>query len=525
LKEVEIKHDESSTAILGQAQRIQYYDIDPFMTANPTESAMNFTKSSLTRAVDLVFKPGSSKILLLRLLPRDAGEVRASNVLLKIQEKAFKFDMRIPLLERAPAPPWWLPVAETLRRQKLDLDQFCSLTVLPKPPKLRISLLRFPRTFYIDEMAEIRIYLQNEESDSADAKLSVSLSGGRDATPVLHMDPPPLDSETLSTTESAGSDTNSAIGEIPPGGTLERSVFFRAIAGAVELNLVVRTDYFLLSDPETPIMIQLKEKVHITAPFEVSYEFAPQIGVDPWPSYFVVDESDNPYQGLSQSWSAIAKATSFAVETLGIRNITLETTDIKFAARCITKAADNPPADVHVEPAQLTMRSFHIEAQKGDLEDRRSGLIGLQLQITWYRPEDSLKLTTTTLLVPALSIPFGEPRVLCTAHLVPGDPFLVNVTYRLENPSAHLLNFSVTMETSDEFAFTGPKAQLVQLVPLGRTDVKYTLIPFRQQAWIHPYLRVTDTGFGQELKVYASGGCRNEKKAIAIWVEGDSADE
>jgi hypothetical protein len=91
----------------------------------------------------------------------------------------------------------------------------------------------------------------------------------------------------------------------------------------------------------------------------------------------------------------------------------------------------------------------------------------------------------------------------------------------LENPSTHLLSFSVSMETSDEFAFSGPKVKVLQLVPLSRAEIRYNLMPFAQGLWVHPYLRVTDTGFGQELKVVAVEGCQNDKKAVAVWIDAE----
>ena len=516
LKEVEITHDKGSTANIKHSELVHYFEMDP-------ETLPNSGKLATTMTADLTFKPGEVKILSLKLLPREAGEVQASSVLLKIREATFDFDIRIPLRERASAPPWWIWKGDTLTRRKLDLDRCYALTILPKPPKLRVSLPHVPRTFYVDEIAEIAVHLLNEEEDKADLKLSVLLSGTRDAVPMVHLDLAPGESEATIAAESTSSVSDITIGTMSPQDKAQRSIFFRAIATHMDLYLVVRVDYYLLSDPETPIQVYLKEKIHVTAPFEGAFEFIPSIRRDRWPSYFIIDDDPTTLlKGLSQSWTVLSKVTSFATDTLGIRDIQLETTDVKFAAKCEIEEAEHQLDVVELEPNQRIDRLFKVETQKADLEDRRGGIANLQLKILWHRQEALSKQNTTTLLVPSLALTFGEPRVLCAAQNVPGSPHLVNVTYVLENPSAHLLNFSVTMETSDEFAFSGFKAKVLQLVPLSRAEIKYTLVPFRQQTWIHPYLRVTDTGFGQELKIHASKGCRTEKKAIAIWVEEGS---
>ena len=77
------------------------------------------------------------------------------------------------------------------------------------------------------------------------------------------------------------------------------------------------------------------------------------------------------------------------------------------------------------------------------------------------------------------------------------------------------------MDTSEEFAFSGPKNVSVQLVPLSRYSHRYTLLPFVKGVWISPHFRVYDTYFQKTLKVNATEGMRSDKKGVSIWVDSD----
>lgn len=525
LKPLEIFNDTGASASIESSQELLYYELNSLASASISASVIGTLKSPSSLNANLTFHPGTKKIFSFKVLPREAGEIQAQNMVMKIRQDAFNFDMCIPLRTiHAIPPPWYAPRDNSsLARHTLDLEQSGSLTVLPKPPKLRISPTKSTKTFYVDEMVEIAVQLLNEEDSTADVKLNIALLGPeKESLPALYLNQPPRNSEPVSSIDQESQLNEQVVGEIPAGRTAERSVFFRALRGGSNLTLVIAADYNLVSDPETPIHVQWKEHIHIVTPFELSYEFLPQLRSDPWPSYFVIDSSaTDKIHGITQSWRTSAKATSLATQTLMIETMHLKSTELKSAARCSVVEADTSSTKpTALEPNQCIQRCFAIDAQKADLDDRRTAAIGLELEITWHRHDESSKRTTSKLPVPALAVPFGEPRVLCIAQRVPGSmPVLVNVTYVLENPSAHFLTFSVTMETSDEFAFSGPKAKVVQLVPISRASVQYTLIPLRQGVWIHPYLRVTDTGFGQELKVHAAEGCRSEKKAVAIWVE------
>ncbi len=77
------------------------------------------------------------------------------------------------------------------------------------------------------------------------------------------------------------------------------------------------------------------------------------------------------------------------------------------------------------------------------------------------------------------------------------------------------------METSDDFAFSGPKATTLTLLPVTRKTVRYNIYPLVRGKWILPRLRVLDTGFRQVLRVVGTGGMRSEKMGASVWVDGE----
>jgi hypothetical protein len=113
----------------------------------------------------------------------------------------------------------------------------------------------------------------------------------------------------------------------------------------------------------------------------------------------------------------------------------------------------------------------------------------------------------------------GEPRVLAT--MTPSKTLLsfFHLDYILENPSMHFLTFTMTMEASDQCAFSGPKTLAVQLVPVSRHTVRYNLLCTGSAKWIQPQLVVVDSYFNKTLRVLPTEGMRGDKKGILVRVD------
>lgn len=182
----------------------------------------------------------------------------------------------------------------------------------------------------------------------------------------------------------------------------------------------------------------------------------------------------------------------------------------------------------HHTPCPL---SFIFDLTKRDMDDRRNATVHPVIVIRWRRETASgdIQSCRTILGMPPVTLATMEPRVLAsrstiTLDRVPSthesvsakpttehsddatedeadattrqskaetkrraerDTFekdrgqeAIALDFMLENPSAHHLTFSLGMDSSEEFAFAGPKARDISLTPLSRREVKYVIYPF-----------------------------------------------
>lgn len=270
--------------------------------------------------------------------------------------------------------------------------------------------------------------------------------------------------------------------------------------------------------------------MHFIRPFEAAFECKPQISQRPWPSYFHISEQtqaeivhleQDPFaEGISQDWSMSAEITSFASHVLIIESIELQVQAIHEKAVCrISHNPANTSEPITLSPSNIHSRTFNLDLQKLSLDDRLTTYFNLELTLTWRRDFPSSPSATVLLPAPELVIPFGEPRVLASIEPGTSKPSLVNLHYTIENPSMHVLSFSVSMDASEDFAFSGPKATAVQLIPLSRYSITYRLLPFVRGKWISPQIKVLDVHWNKLLKPIATGDLKNDRRGVLIWVD------
>lgn len=483
----------------------------------------------LVGSADLALAPDERICLCFDHVPRDAGDLEVTSITLYVGEKDYDIELIITEDDDINQEASWVSSPSGLSQKRLRAGRSNIVKILPKPPKLKIELPDLAPTYFTDESIPINILITNEEEDEADVTLDIRIVDPPGQTPEMKWistdDDNPLEHK-ISRLPSK------YIGNIATSVDQMSRFCIQATSEGAEYLLEIRASYHLFSDPETPITKTHSAKVLIKLPFEAIYTFLPLLSSEAWPSYFDIDDSDkrpprettNPEiaRGLAQRWSLTSRIASLADVVLCIDGVEPCLIGIHENAMCrISPATGSSPSLSSISPNDLQERIFVIEAQKLDVEDRQPTFLDIQLRITWRRRGAAGSSNVTSLAVSELVIPFGEPRVLASARNGEAPSGIVSLDYVIENPSMYTLNFSLTMETSEEFAFSGVKNVSVQLVPLSRHTVQYNLMPLVKGQWITPQFRVFDTHFRKTLKVNATEGMRTEAEGVQVWVNTD----
>lgn len=500
----------------------------------------SLSPSAYSGQCDLTFAPGVTKALMFKFTPRDSGDVEAVSISLSLQEKDFDFEVLVADPELLHQDFLWVKSIAGPLKKKLGSESSNLLKIVPKPPKMRIEFPSIKTSYFTNEQVAIDIHISNRESEDADTVVEVALLGNSKIFPDLSWSSEgPLSDTVVQNIFDEGSNhyngklSSVSIGKLLTVETRKNKVSLQIGAQPVEYVLKVGVLYRLLSDPDTLIAKTVEIDIIVINPFEANYSFIPKINRDLWPSYFSMgDDIDNGSEhnqkgklvakGLSQTWALTAKIGSFGTEPIVIGGVSLQLLHGLDDVSC--KILSDPAAvqgEAVIKPDDIQKRKFDLELRKHSLEDGKATALYLQLEIKWRRESPHAMSTTTYLTIPEILIPFGEPRVLAAARKEPRKTGIIHLEYIIENPSMYVLEFNLTMETSEEFAFSGVKTTSLQLIPLSRHTVWYNLLPLVTGTWISPQFRVVDLHFNKTLKIHATEGIKNDVRGILIWVDED----
>ncbi|EDN04108.1 conserved hypothetical protein [Histoplasma mississippiense (nom. inval.)] len=502
-------------------------------------------------ATNLSFGPKQTRAFNLVSVPREPGEAQVASITLRIEQENFDLSCVISEQNRDESV-WWRmgkqgPIA---RRTGKDRDTSVS-RILPKPPKVRISTPRSRNHYYTDEKVVLDVQIDNDEDEAAEVDVEIKLFGYTETSATFSwINETASDSiaaedaspSSLDTPIEGGSSTLSkrrTVGTLACGASRTLSILFTNTTLPLDYEVEISAFYHLVSDVETKIFKTVSLDLSFIRPFEANYEFLPRIHPAPWPDFFHYDDSpsedseeqEQKHNGLQQLWCLNSKIVSFALEPLIIEEVNVSLLGITAGNICRigTETLKSPEAPT-IGPEGLRESEFTMEIQRLALNNRQPSTLNLALDIRWRRPDDdnndqqsssSSQSTISTLPIPRFLVPLVEPRVL--AHTTPSTtlPGFLHLDYTLENPSMHFLTFNITMEASDQFAFHGPKATTLQLVPLSRHTVRYNLLANVRGKWIQPQLAVVDSYFNKTLRVLPTEGMMGDKKGILVWVDAD----
>ncbi|KAK3056283.1 hypothetical protein LTR09_002790 [Extremus antarcticus] len=424
-----------------------------------------------------------------------------------------------------------------LERALAPYADVTSVKVLPKPPKVKMHVLRTAREYYTDETIRIGLELRNEEIEAVGGSISAAFPGESEESLPLQW----LDEKSDGTTGDNFQDPRETqvvhnIDQIPVAGTFKVVLFAKAPAYALSTEVLIELQYTLASEKQTTLKKTLTAIVNIVLPFEVKFSFGPLLHQDPWPSYFNpgAEGEDDQATGISQSWRLSSQISSLASSDLILHEVQPVIDTVFGESRA--DVVDVKPIDVLTfGPGQSEPFTFEIGTQKQSLDDRRPTSLESTLAVTWSRKDDEDNKVTTYVPVPRLTLPVSEPRVLCTiVDAQPEHEYDATLQYHIENPSTHFLTFAVTMEATEYFAFSGPKYRTLSLAPLSRYRVAYRISLQEHEddqsarkpkddngRWIWPAFQVIDSYYQKTLRVHPGGsGVRfDEKQNISVFVK------
>lgn len=469
---------------------------------------------------NLTLQPTRRRLLEISLLAREAQVFSLSNLTINIETPKFNLTHEFEAGAIQSGPRWFVEQDGELESALLPHFDAKVINVLPKPPKMQIHIHGLRKQFYTDERIKLDIELVNEEAEAVHATASPKLIGTAGETVPFQW------------SDMDANETVRSIESMAASATQKAQLLIQAPPEPSNFTLTVDLRYTLASDTSTPLAKTVSVQLSFAPPFEAKFTFTPRLHTEQWPSLFdaaIKGSADAP-GGIPQLWSLGSQIACLATKPLKIEKLELQEHEAQDDVTC-SIAHPVQGEERSLKPAEKDISDFELTTRKLSLDDRRPSYLDLSLIIIWSHAansSDSLSPNITTIAVPRLTIPTSEPRVLCTSSNSSSES--ATVSYHLENPSTHFLTFALTMEASEDFAFSGPKYRNLSLAPLSRTSVEYRIFlhdASDEGVWVSPHLQVVDSYYQKNLRVHAGGkGVRSETagsgREIGVWIgEGE----
>lgn len=488
-------------------------------------------------SADLRLRPDQTRVLNVLIPLREADSFNTTGASITLGQQGAVLEYLYTRPTDIQARYWLLRSKGGITKKAISRAESTTVNVLPKPPKMQIRILNPKDQFFTNERVFLEVEAANEEDEEADANLNANVQD-ESGSPIRF-------SWHTNGEETPSNDSSSlSIGKIQAAGSSTYQLVLSPPSDPSTYTLAITVSYNLESSPDqdTPFSKTLTLDIPFVSPFEANYDFGPRLHLEEYPNFFSLPdistggpEGGRIPHGVEQRWCLTSRVASFASEPLVVESTSILVNKVTSNAVCLLdEPLDEPEAAITIEARGRADFPHIFNTRKFSLEDRRASALDMSLSIVWRRLNASPDTSTTTLLaVPNLTIPNAEPRVLCTVESRQPDADVLAMQYTLENPSMHFLNFTLTMEASDEFAFSGPKFRSVSVTPMSRVKVQFNLLVYDREDdekltisdgqrgyWIWPALRVMDPYFNRALRVQDGGPgvMTNERGDIGVWV-------
>ncbi|KAI9713919.1 MAG: hypothetical protein M1820_000649 [Bogoriella megaspora] len=544
LEQIHLGHNDSADAEdtkesgKSSVQKIDLVQID---RSGPLQSVQGYG--------NLILHPGATTAFECLLTCKEAGDIRATSARLSIDASAFSINYSVPLSVDETTGDWLIQNDRGIQRRRLPQENPTMIHILPKPPKMQISLPGLLEQYYVGETITLEVEVVNGEEENAEAHAQLHLfdRSGDGSSYDFTSTTPNIESSSTSNEDQLRTAKSFRVGTIAPSEKQILTISLTAPTEPASLSLETKVLYHLESDPSTPISKTFTGLVEVVHPFEASYHTSIYVHPDKWPDFFHVDEANHPNAanlGLARAWLISTETASFATDELLIQDIALKSTGSSAEIPYKITARDGSVGSSGkvLALSQHLDKQFEIVVYTLGPEDRTPVTLDLVLDVIWRRTKGSASLNekaeadesvTTSMLLSPFVVTNPEPRLICTASPSKStgqDHSVIPLSYTLENPTMHFLTFSVTMEASEEFAFSGPKNTSFNLVPMSRHEIQYYVMPLEsaeddgeEPRQLRPDLKVVDVYFGQTLKVLAGDGVSSDKQGIYVELGGEGS--
>ncbi|KAL4930053.1 uncharacterized protein BDV17DRAFT_259725, partial [Aspergillus undulatus] len=324
--------------------------------------------TALTGIADLTIGPSQTKVYDLTCIPREAGESRLASVALLISEDEFDLSCAITDLAQQETS-WWQKAAKGPARRRVGKGRdVMRCKILPKPPKIRITVPNIEEIYYTDERIVLDLVVDNQEDEAANVVVEARLFGSPESSAEISwLDEDSLIASGSNTSDEASHFVKRSVGVIGSSSKRDLPLVIFNTQNSFEYELEVSAVYNLVSDVQTPIIATTRLAISITRPFEANYEFLPRLNPLPWPDFFTVDDSaGSPGSlGLQQRWCLDTKVVSFARQPFVIEKMSVVMLSVSGGATLQVESETliSPEAPV-IHPEELRHSNFILDIQK-----------------------------------------------------------------------------------------------------------------------------------------------------------------
>lgn len=475
---------------------------------------------------DLTVKPGQTRVYEMAVPLREPGDAQASSIAVSMQTDSFDLEYTVTFRETNAPDVWY---GQQSRRRRIAGLNAHTIHVEPRPPKMEIQWVEPLEQYYANEPIELLLCILNAEEVDANTKLEVHFFG--EDLPEFTIEANNGEMKAAATGSEASKIGNLVLGTIGTASSVKATLLLEPSEGPTSYDITVKTLYHLVTDPSTPILQVMAFQLNIVNPFEANYDLVPRLHPDPWPSLFdsgwVHDQYDDPADakpwGLAQKWCLVCHYASFASEDVTVLEMDVKVLACLGGAKCTTTRRPSlPETGFRVSPKTMQEAQFDLIAQKLSLDDTGPASLDLAFIIRWRRLKmESGPVNNTTMLVPRYIVLGTEPRVVASASYGSGSLGLVQLNITIENASNHFLTFGLTMEPSDEFAFSGAKQTTLHVLPVSRRSVTYRLLPLVRSKYVRPALVVRDKYFQKVLRIIPTEGMKIDKDGLLLWIPSE----